>query len=670
MFKRVTVLVATVFLIGSMQAIGQSDMGQTETRPKQILQNVVLASGIVKDASNLKPIEGARVTAGDLFAAITDSAGAFSIKVPNYKVTIRVEAEGHQAREVALKGNSSVSVLLFEADYNSFYDDVTTPLDVVPYSHLTTAATSIATQNSWNKISETPDAFLQGRVAGLNVIRRSGTANVGANLFLRGVSSLYTTNKPLIIVDGVFYDASDYGNSLISGYYNNPLSFIHLADIDNITVLKDGASLYGAKGANGVILITTARAKQEATKIDAAMYGQITAAPTNIPVLNASDYRIYLSEQLQSKGLSYSEVQALPYMNDNPNNPDYFRYHYTTNWQNKVFKNAYSQNGYVKITGGDNIAKYALSIGFLKSDGSLVNTGLNKYNTRFNADLNLSRRLTAQANLSFTYNEQTLKNTGLSFNTNPIYNALIKAPFLPANELGEKGVESPALAGVDTFKVSNPVALTNTMQATNRNYRFMGSVNFKYLLTNSLSLESTVAVTVDKIREAFFAPQRGIVSDTLANAVARNQSGAQVLRLFNIFNDTRLSFNKTYNRFHHLSASLGIRYTNSSSEIDSSRGFNSATDQLTGIGYGTASLRFIGGRLGQWAWINSYANINYDYLKKYFVSFNAAFDGSSKFGKQSYLSNSLSTPISGNTYAFFPSISWCMARIIRSVYGR
>ncbi|ULT39809.1 TonB-dependent receptor plug domain-containing protein [Niabella defluvii] len=199
-----------------------------------------------------------------------------------------------------------------KSGFQSFYEDITLPTATMLRSKLANAATTVKTDGAWANIPETPDAYLQGRVAGLQSIRRSGTPGIGAELFLRGYNSLFASNQPMIIVDGVYYDNGSYGNSLVSGHYNNPLSFIDLKDIDDITVLKDGSSLYGAKAANGVIIITTARAREEATKIDAAVYGGVSFAPSSIPVMGAGSYRSYLSEMLQSKGLSASEIQQLP----------------------------------------------------------------------------------------------------------------------------------------------------------------------------------------------------------------------------------------------------------------------------------------------------------------------------------------------------------------------
>lgn len=588
--------------------------------------------GHITDATTGTALRGIRISYRDISAAITDSLGNFSIKVPAYNVSIHIEGEGFQDKEIALKGRTTVAAALYEADYHSLYSDVVIPFNKAVKTEVADASTGIVANDTWGLTPETPDSYLQGRVAGLQSIRRSGTPGMGANLFLRGFNSLYATNQPLIVVDGVIFDIANYGQSQISGYYNNPLSIIDMRDIDNITVIKDGASTYGTKGANGVILITTARARQEATKIDVALYGGINTAPAALPVMNAENYRVYLSEMLQSQGLNGNQIHALPYMNDDPANPNYHPYHYQTNWQKQVLRNSAVQNGYLKITGGDNIARYGLSVGFLKNNSVIENTGLSRYNMRFNGDFNLSKKLTAATNLGFTYYEQQLKDMGISPGTNPLMTALIKAPFLPVHEVALNGVESPNLADVDTFGISNPAALNENMIAQNKSYRFSGNVSFSYQLTNKIVIASTIGVTIDKARESFFVPQKGVTGDTLDNAVARNRSGAQVFRMFSLFNDTRVQYTNTFRRKHQLSTRLGVRYLKTETEQDYGLGYNAATDKLTGVGYGLNSLRRIGGSLGDVKWMNAYFNADYNLSGKYFFSFNIATDASSRFG--------------------------------------
>lgn len=366
-------------------------------------------SGVVTDATTGKGVEGVSVTVPGFSAAITNSKGSFRLTVPSDKAVLVITGPGYQTKEVALQGKTSVKVRIYDESLASVYEEVALPFTSKRGNHIPYAISSANTADNWARVNEPSDSYLQGKVSGLNSVRRSGTTGIGANLFLRGFNSLYATNRPLIVVDGVIYDDNQYGKSLINGHLNNPLQDIDLKDIDNITVLKDAsASVYGAKGANGVILITTARAQEQATRIDFSAFGGYNSRFTTIPVMDAGHYRTFLGDLLKSRGMTDVQIQDQPYMNDDRNtalNPDYYRYHYNTNWQDQVFNNSYNQKYYLKVTGGDDIATYSLSLGYQNNQGIMDNTDLKRYQTRFNADLNLSKRLTAGANLSFTSNE-------------------------------------------------------------------------------------------------------------------------------------------------------------------------------------------------------------------------------------------------------------------------
>jgi TonB-linked SusC/RagA family outer membrane protein len=617
-------------------------------------------SGKVTDAATHQPLRAVNITFGNYSAAITDSTGSFTLKVPNYNVTLMLQAEGYQSKELALKGRKTVTTVLYEDTYVSFYDGANLPFETKSISHIPFAVTSVQATRNWAHTAETPDALLQGKVAGLNVIRRSGTPNIGANFFLRGISSLYTSNKPLIIVDGVIYDNTDFGGSLISNNVTNPLAYIDVKDIDNITVIKDATSTYGTKGANGVINITTARAKELGTKIDLAVYGGVNFAPESIPLLNAAQYRTYTTDLLQSAGLTAPQISGLSFMNDDPSNPDYYRYHHQTDWQKQALDNSSLKNVYIKVTGGDNIAKYALSLGYFSNAGVTKGTSMSRYHTRFNADLNLSRRMTATTNLSFTYNDQDLRDQGLAYKTNPLYLSLIKSPLIGVNEMSASGVKSPDITDTDIFGVSNPVALINSMVGLNKNYRFQGSVGFNYILSKSMNINTLVAVSVDKVRENLFIPRKGVADEILTDGTdIDSRLGAQTKRILSVYNDTRITYDKVFNNIHHFSARAGFRFLAPRTEQDIELGANSATDQLRSVGNGVAALRQTGGDISQYQWLNTYLSADYSLLDKYFISFNTAADGSSRFGKN--VPGALH--FNGNSFAVMPSLaaSWLIS---------
>jgi outer membrane receptor protein involved in Fe transport len=316
--------------------------------------------------------------------------------------------------------------------------------------------------------------------------------------------------------------------------------------------------------------------------------------------------------------------------------------------------NSFNQNFHLKVTGGDDIATYALSLGSTSNKGIITNTGLTRYFMRFNANLKLSSKLTANANLSFTSSEQILKDQGINPKTNPLYLGLVKAPILPIYQLGDDGSQSPNLADVDIFGISNPVAAIEKIQDINKNYRFSGSVGLNYELTKNINISTIIGLTFDKVRERFFVPNIGIAHDTLSLAIATNRSGSNVQRLFSLYNDTRISYNKTFNFIHDLSVNAGARYNTSSSQADYGLGYNSATDDFVSVGNGVNALRKVGGEVGDWNWLNMYFNTDYKLLSRYFLSFNVAIDGSSRFGKK--IDEPMTLTISKNKFAVLPSI--------------
>jgi TonB-linked SusC/RagA family outer membrane protein len=645
-------LLSMIVSLTNAYTIAQNDSTATKVANLKSGENTV--TGTVKDASTGNFLSGINITVPGYSAALTDDKGYFSINVPDISTSIMVTGPGYQQKEVALKGRISVDISLFEDSFKSVYDEARMPYGNEPLNQIAHSVTSINTGGNWERAVETPDSYLQGRVAGLNVIRRSGTPSIGANLFLRGFNSLYATNQPLLVVDGVIYDVNSYGNSLITGHATNPLADIDIKDIDNITVIKDGASMYGTRGANGVILITTGKAEDVATKIDFAAYGGFNSAVKQIPVMEAGDYRIYLSDILKTSGLTDDQIQALPFMNDDLSNPDYYRYHNHTNWQDQVMNTSFNQNYYLKVTGGDDIATYALSLGSTSNKGIITNTGLTRYFMRFNANLKLSSKLTANANLSFTSSEQILKDQGLNTKTNPLYLGLVKAPILPIYQLGDDGSQSPNLADADIFGISNPAVAIQKIQDDNKNYRFSGSVGLNYELNKNINISTLIGLTFDKVRERIFVPSNGITHDTLSLAITTNRSGSNVQRLFSLYNDTRISYNKRFNFIHDLSVNVGARYNTSSSQDDYGLGYNSATDNFVSVGNGVNTLRKVGGEVGDWNWLNMYLNADYKLLSRYILSFNAALDGSSRFGKK--INEPMTLSFSKNKYAVLPSI--------------
>ncbi|WP_443938986.1 SusC/RagA family TonB-linked outer membrane protein [Pedobacter sp. MW01-1-1] len=655
-------LVASVVTKAQVQDSMVTTTDTTTVKAKTRAVKGERVTGTILDGNTNKPLVGINVTVVGFNAAITDNKGKFTIVVPDYKASIVISGGGFQTKVLPVFKGKPILTKLYPMSYTSVFSEVTLPLLTQSQARSIPALSNVGLQNAWPSNSESLDSYFQGRMAGVNAIRKSGTPGIGSSVFVRGFNTLYAGTQPLYVVDGMIYDTQSYGTSLTNGHFNNPLQLIDVRDIENITLIKDAsvAAMYGTKAANGLVMITTNHAHDLATNIDFAVYGGFNQKPNALPVMGVTDYRLYLSDVLKSQGISNTTIASLPYMNDNQaTNPDYYKYHNQTDWQNEVFKSTFDQTYYLKVTGGDNIAKYALSAGYTKDKGTIDSTNNLKYSTRFNSDLNLTKKLTGSTNLSLTYTEQRLKDQGISAATNPIFLGLIKSPFMSKNDISSTGAVSPNLADYDTLQVSNPRALIENGWNTKKNYRFFGNINFDYTFNKSFKLSNLSGITYDKTQEMLFIPRKGVTNDTLSNVVADSRLGSQTMRYNNFFNDLRLTYDKNIGKDHKIHAMIGTRYSSSKAEQDYAIGYNSATDELITIVNSNAATRTFGGDIGKWTSLNNYLSGNYSYSDKYLVNLSVAVDGSSRFGHKAddgFMSFDDGLRINGTKYAVLPAI--------------
>ena len=622
-------------LYAPLYAQETQDSTSTVISTKKIITKGILVSGVVKDAKTHKVLSGINIAVKDFSGVISNDDGSFEIRVPNVDAILQVSGESFQTKVYALKKQKTgIQIFLKEANYSQTYQmaDMANG-DKMQYNNANGATVVNFDKDQWsNPVNQSVGSFLQGKVAGLNVVRNSGTPAAGAYLTLRGFNSLYATNKPLIIVDGMVYDDEDYGSGIIQNNVSSPLSNIDVKDIEDITVIKDGSSLYGTKGANGVIKITTIRPTELTTKIDFTMYGGVNQTPEELPLLGADAYRTHLSQLEASRGLSGAVISNLPYMNDDVNASGYYKFHNNTNWQNQIFKSSVNQNYFLKIRGGDEIAKFGLSVGYLDSKGIIDATDTKRYSTRLNAALRLTERMTVDANLSFINNVQNQWDQGFAYKTSPLYLALTKSPFLAVNDVNDAGEFSPNFADVDYFNVSNPNAILANGFGKNNNYRFFGNLKFNYALNKEWNIGTIFGLTLNKERESFFIPDAGVADVILPTAIGKNRSGSEIQSYRSIYTDTYGSYAKSFLDDHNLDVRVGVRTQTNKSESDLGLGYNSSTDDFTSVGAGSNLLRQVGGALGEWNWLNIYANADYNYRNKYFLTASYAVDGSSRFG--------------------------------------
>ncbi|MDR1763779.1 MAG: SusC/RagA family TonB-linked outer membrane protein [Dysgonamonadaceae bacterium] len=596
--------------------------------------------GTVTDAATGKPLPGVNINLAGISSAITEDDGSYSIGVPKRSVILEVEGYGYASREISVQGRDSINISLYEQDYKGAKGLALTPFGEKS-SILTANSYSLIRENSILSTALTPDALIQNFAGGVNTVFRSGIPAGGANMFIHGFNTMNAGSMPLIVLDGLPFENSAYATSIVGNYVANPLAAIDVKDIESITVLKDGTSLYGAKGGNGVILIRTLRAKQLETKINAHLHTGVNFQPERYPVLNAAEHRTLITDLLQSANLSSSYIESLPFINrDLPvqqpwgyeGNVDYYRYNNETDWQKPIWQSKWNQDFYLNVAGGDEISTYVLSLGYLDQTGTIANTRYQRFNTRFNSEVKLSKRVLFLANMGFVYGNRDMSNDGPYKNLNPILASVVKSPFTASHIYNEVGNISPNEEPADVFGNSNPYVLANDIMLKETNYRFMGSFQLEWNINDKLYLAGLFGLNYNKEREKAFYPSVGVYFDPLNNYIITNEMQHRTDRLFSLYGDAHIDWRNRIASDHRLDASIGMRYQNNRAEDDYGQGYNSSSDDFKSIGYGNSLLRQIGGSIGKWNWLSVYGTADYIFQNKYFLNASVSADASSRYG--------------------------------------
>lgn len=605
--------------------------------------------GKVVDAGSGLAFAGARViVVNTKISAMTTEDGSFELNIPGDNLLIRVEAPGYDAHEVAIKGRTSIIVPLLEHTTGSFYDEGSlSPNAINKISTISKGITSV---------EEDFSARLNGQ---LRSVSHSGVAGIGSSVFLRGFNSLNANAQPLYVVDGVIWQMEEMVRSIHGGFFNNPLAQIDPNDIESISVVKDGTSVYGSKASNGVILIKTKRSNNMATEISFNTSMGYHFAPKYVPVMDASQFRIYASDVLSGMYENTALVEKFRFLSDDTKSSGYNANHNNTNWMDEVYQGGLTQNYGVSVRGGDEIALYSLSMGYTGSEGVISETGFNRLNVRFNTDINLSERFKLSFDLAWSKVDRDVREDGLDEFKSPAYLAMIKAPVYSPYQYDRNGSITKSLSDVDELGVGNPFSLIQAGEGVNNKNRLNTNLLPTFKITDNLKLSLLLGCSWDVLKEKFFSPEIGVASLTLldesgdAYAVSRNMVKDQMNRHFTLSTDVRLNWVALANERHSLNLDGGYRFDKDSYESDYAEGHNTPSDLLNGLENSDPSLYYTMGVNDHWNALSWYANANYSFLSRYFLNVSAAMDASSRFGKNA----DGGINMMGVVWGAFPSVS-------------
>lgn len=670
-------LCAITLSLGTMAFAQDADEVGEETALKAPKRKVIedknptiLVRGIVRDNVSGAPVAGVRVNVlnDQRYVAMTDANGKFTIKVPTFATSLYVQAPKYQSQQVAIRANDTtqeVNVSMLSDVFAPMYDE----------------GTGITAKNSFTASGNgvSIDGEIQSNLgADVRSVMRSGNLDQGAFMQIRGINSLNANTQPLIIIDGVELDMQRGRYSLHQGDFLNVLSTLSPEDIDKVTVLKNATALYGARGANGVILIETKRGHSFATRIDAKISSGVTLMPQLPTMMDANQYRNYAVEQLGtiSEVKDYQaktgKLMNFNFLNDEPTSYYYPTFHNNTNWKDYVYRTAITQNYSINVQGGDDVGMYNLSVGYVNVDKNVKNCSFDRVNVRFNSDINLLSNLSTRFDMSFSRTNNYLYDDGFAEDmtestvTSPTMLALIKSPLLYPYQYNKNvGGFTSLLYGADdlyeplgtAYSLANPVALMESGEGDrknkNENTFFNVAVAPTWNINDNLSATTHFSYYLNRNSQAYYRPNLGVPSFYVEGL------GVVWSKVASIFANEQSFTSNTHidwkNKFaaHEIAVTGGFRFTYFSYDCsDLASQYDNPLPDDKNPSLNVSEYSTIAGANDIWKNMQWYVSADYNYMNRYFLTLSVLAEANSRFGNN--LDSGLKA--AGLYWGIFPSV--------------
>lgn len=670
-FNKYGIAALMLFLGTALPAVAQDEVQEEVTEVAAPIKKIKPAKtyptidvqGKVVDAVTGEPLAGVQLQAfnNKYYTAMTDENGEFTISVPKFITALSARLEGYNMNNVSINGRTSgVNVYL---QSNILKGE---------YTANASARKSVSEEDFVNTPALTIDQEIQNRLgADVRSIQRSANPAEGMAMFVNGLNSLNLNAQPLIVVDNVVYDMLYDATMLHNGYFNNLLQAINVDDIESVEVLKTGTAIYGAKAANGVIRIKTKRCHSMATRIDVNINAGLEFTPKTFELMNAGQYKSYASNLLQSTNTTLTEFQ---FLTNDPENFYYARYHNNTDWNKEISRKALTQNYGISIQGGDDIAQYNLSVGYGDAKSTLKKNDMQRFNVRFNTDIVLNKWFYTQFDASYTNVTRNLRSDGWENNqylqalASPSALANIKAPFLSPHDFATNNQLTSFIADADTYmrevwgginngrsNLANPVAILENGDAKNKNHSDCTMINVSiaptWEPTKDFSLTEKFSYTIQSLDECYFTPIIGMPEYTLPGNqdMTENTKNSMFSKHNAISSDTRADWKILPNGAHRLELFGGIRFLNDTYRASYLYADGTGSDKTPNTG---SKNRKIDGTDTNWRTLAYYANLDYNYKERYYLTGQLSMETSSRFGKNA----DGGLKMFGVAWGLFPSI--------------
>jgi TonB-linked SusC/RagA family outer membrane protein len=578
-------------------------------------------SGTIKNSAG-EGVPGASILVkGTTIGTISDADGAFNLNLSDGRNTLIISSVGFISQEIEVGERTTIEVIL-QDDLGQLEEIVVLGYGSQQRKDVTGSVASLSSKDFQSVPLQNLEQAMQGRAAGVLVTQNSGAPGGAINVLIRGVGTT-GNNEPIYVIDGVITGSgnNDYGGT-------SALSSLNPNDIESIDILKDAsaAAIYGSRGANGVVIITTKRAKAGKPKVGFEAYYGVQNRWKKLDLLNSRQHSEYINEAYANAGRPSTDVPL------NHRNPASL----TTDvdWQDEMFRSAPMQSYNLSIGGGNENATYNISGNYFRQDGTMLGTYFDRKTLRANSDFKISKRIRVGQSLLLSRTEKRQEGTfGGRLQIEHIVKQGPGVPIYNPNYLG--GFNGPGTA--DGHDAENPVAVANLYTNRPINYRALGNVYIEVDIIEGLTFRTQYGIDYNINDGYSYNPENQMVRGLL------NPSQLSVSRgigLFDQFTNT-LNYSKKIGS-HSIEALVGYETQKGSFDFLSTAVRNLPNNAVISIAAGQTPNA--GGGTFENALESVLGRVNYSFKDKYLLTFNVRRDGSSKLAPQ-------------NRYQVFPSFS-------------
>nr|MBC7612592.1 TonB-dependent receptor [Pseudopedobacter sp.] len=620
-------------------------------------------SGKVTSKEDGLPLPGVSVkVTGTKLGTQTDANGNYSIIVPTGSKNLEVSFIGFISQTIAI-GEKSVVNAFLETDSKQLSEVIVTGYGTQSRTNQTGAVSQVSGVDLTNSSFTSPDKALQGKVAGLQSISRSGQPGSIAEIRIRGIGSITGSSSPLYVVDGVPINSGDLSRLSTT---SNALAGINPNDIESLTVLKDASasSIYGSRAANGVVIITTKKGKAGKTEInfntevgnsERAYFNENTRSITTAE--NITLFRESILNAFALTPAQYSRANAVTDMGIKDSTIN-------TNWYDQVSQKGTQQQYNLSVNGGNDKTRFYVSGGYLNSEGTIRTAAFKRYTSKINLSHEVSSKLSIGANLGLTQSKLVGTNNSGAF-ANPILSNLFLEPwFRPYDDNGNI-IANTAQFGTSLY---NPVAIATYNKNGNNTLLGSGQISAAYKILPNLKFTTKYGVDYNNLEEdSYNNPNYGDGASSLG------RSYRYYTRYFNWVWTNLLDYHWDVLKNNDLIANVTAGYESQKSQYYS---INVQSNNLplnydyTTPGVGATPITASGTNTG-YTFDAILASADFTYKSKYVISGSYRRDGSSRFGAKNRFGNFYSVGASWNLdqESFVKKINWITQLKLRGSYG-